>query len=396
MLVQFSCKNVLSFKEEAILDMRAVNAYKEHMSNLIEDEEKGKFLKVAAIYGANASGKTNLLVAFSFFMDIVKRSFDNFGDKSESVLYKKYIPFSIEKDNTNPSEFNIVFILGDYEYTYGFEYNADMIISEWCYRKSFVTKGTSTIVERDGDKILFGAKIRSACKSYKDQIPKETLVLSFFNKLNIKTDVFKTIFNEIISAVVILGESYFNINSVENSFVEIIDNEKDKLLQFLAAIDTGIKDIRYIEEKSKKMYITSHMDDYGNLHDLSLYSESEGTIKSIILFVYARIALRDDGVIFIDELNSKLHPLLTKFVVDLFYENDYKAQLVYTTHDVTLMDRKFFRRDQIYFVQKDSFGRSELMSLSDFKVRSDSSFEKDYLSGVYGGIPFLKDFDMKG
>ncbi len=98
---------------------------------------------------------------------------------------------------------------------------------------------------------------------------------------------------------------------------------------------------------------------------------------------------------FIDELNVKLHPLLLKFIVDLFYEQNTTAQLIYTTHDTTLMDKKFFRRDQIWFVQKDEYGYSELSALSDFKVRSDASFEKDYLAGVYGGIPFLKEFDMK-
>ena len=84
-----------------------------------------------------------------------------------------------------------------------------------------------------------------------------------------------------------------------------------------------------------------------------------------------------------------------KFIVDLFYEKNSSAQLIYTTHDTTLMDKKFFRRDQIWFVQKDEFGYSELSALSDFKVRSDASFEKDYLAGVYGGIPLIKEFDMK-
>jgi len=98
---------------------------------------------------------------------------------------------------------------------------------------------------------------------------------------------------------------------------------------------------------------------------------------------------------FVDELNVKLHPLLLKFIIDLFYDEDSTAQLIYTTHDTTLMDKKFFRRDQIWFVQKDEFGYSELSSLSDFKVRSDASFEKDYLAGVYGGIPLLKDFEIK-
>lgn len=130
-------------------------------------------------------------------------------------------------------------------------------------------------------------------------------------------------------------------------------------------------------------------------YPLSLYFESEGTIKSIMLFIYARMAILNNRSIFVDELNIKLHPLLLKFIIDLFYDKNSTAQLIYTTHDTTLMDKKFFRRDQIWFVQKDEFGYSELSALSDFKVRSDASFEKDYLAGVYGGIPLIKEFEMK-
>ena len=92
---------------------------------------------------------------------------------------------------------------------------------------------------------------------------------------------------------------------------------------------------------------------------------------------------------------SLIHPLLLKFIVDLFYDSASRAQLIYTTHDTTLMDKKFFRRDQIWFVEKDEFGESRLFALSDYKVRSDASFEKDYLAGVYGGIPMLREFSMK-
>ena len=114
-----------------------------------------------------------------------------------------------------------------------------------------------------------------------------------------------------------------------------------------------------------------------------------------MLFIYARMAILNNRSIFVDELNIKLHPLLLKFIIDLFYDKNSTAQLIYTTHDTTLMDKKFFRRDQIWFVQKDEFGYSELSALSDFKVRSDASFEKDYLAGVYGGIPLIKEFSVK-
>lgn len=114
-----------------------------------------------------------------------------------------------------------------------------------------------------------------------------------------------------------------------------------------------------------------------------------------MLYICARAAIWSDSSMFVDELNIKLHPLLLKFIVDLFYEQASTAQLIYTTHDTTLMDKRFFRRDQIWFVQKDEYGYSDLVALSDFKIRSDASFEKDYLAGVYGGIPLLKEFAIK-
>ena len=169
----------------------------------------------------------------------------------------------------------------------------------------------------------------------------------------------------------------------------------ERAVTFLSAIDTGIKDIRYDDSEKEVRFFTVHKGKDNRDYSLNLFYESEGTIKSIILFIYARNAILSNKVLFIDELNIKLHPLLLKFIVDLFYEENSSAQLIYTTHDTTLMDRRFFRRDQIWFVQKDEFGYSELVALSDFKVRSDASFEKDYLAGVYGGIPNLKEIELK-
>lgn len=236
------------------------------------------------------------------------------------------------------------------------------------YRKDIRTNRTSTIFERAADTVDFGASVRKECDLYKEQIPAETLVLSFFNRLKLKTEVFRRIYTGIGETLVIPADFCEDTGLLEKYLPKLIDHEKDKLVQFLTAIDSGIKD---------------------------LYYESEGTIKSIMLFIYARAAILGSKSLFVDELNGKLHPLLLKFIIDLFYVDNSQAQLIYTTHDTTLMDKKFFRRDQIWFVQKDEFGYSELVSLSDYKVRSDASFEKDYLAGVYGGIPFLNEFHMK-
>lgn len=394
MLVQFMVKNVLSFKEETILDMTAINPYKEHMCNLIDSGAKEKFLRVAAIYGANASGKSNLHLAMTYFQQIIQESLNNTEQGEKTAIELFYRPFSFEKRKEN-SEFQIVMILDDFEYRYGFEYNAKCIVMEWLYRKNLKTNRTSTIFERTTETVEFGAAVRKECNIYKDQLPVETLVLSFFNKLKLKTDIFKNVYSGIMDTLVVQAEFCESREVLKTFLPKVIDQEKEKLLEFLSAIDSGIKDIRYDETEKKIEFFTSHRGKDGENYPLNLYSESEGTIKSIMLFIYARMAILNDKSMFVDELNIKLHPLLLKFIIDLFYDENSKAQLIYTTHDTTLMDKKFFRRDQIWFVQKDEFGYSELTALSDFKVRSDASFEKDYLAGVYGGIPFIKDFSMK-
>lgn len=394
MLVQFMCKNVLSFKEETILDMTAINAYKEHEGNLNDYGNKEKFLKVAAIYGANASGKSNLNLAMTYFQNIIVQSLNNVEEGHLTVLQQYYQPFLFDDSNEN-SEFEIVFMLNGFEYKYGFEYNAECIVTEWLYRKNLQTNRPVTIFERTTEKVQFGASVRKECDAYKEQIPIETLALSFFNKLKLKTDIFRIIFSGIMDTLVVGSDFCEDEGILKKYLPRIIDEEKGRLIKFLSAIDSGIKDIEYDDSREEIEFITYHQARGGKMCPLGLLYESEGTIKSIMIFIYARMAILFNKAMFVDELNVKLHPLLLKFIIDLFYENESKAQLIYTTHDTTLMDKKFFRRDQIWFVQKDEFGYSELLALSDFKVRSDASFEKDYLAGVYGGIPLLKEFNMK-
>ncbi len=394
MLVQFTLKNVLSFRDETVFDMTAINAYKEHESNLINRGKKEKFVRVASIYGANASGKSNLYFAMKFFQRIVAESLNNVSDQKNTAISKYYVPFSFE-ENEDSSEFQIVVIQEEYEYRYGYEYNQHCIVAEWLYRKNLNTNRTITIFERTTEYVEFGASIKRECDHYREQIPAETLVLSFFNRLKMKTDIFQTVYSCVMNIMIVPTDLCEDQEILDKFLPQFIDHEKKQLLEFLDAIDTGIADIMYYENDSEISFFTIHRGKDGKEYPLGLSSESAGTVKSMILFIYAQAAILTNNCIFVDELNTKLHPLLLKFIIDLFYREDTTAQLVYTTHDTTLMDKKFFRRDQIWFVQKDENGYSELSALSDFKVRSDASFEKDYLAGVYGGIPFLREFAAK-
>ena len=393
MLIQFSMKNVLSFKNEVTLDMTSIPSYKEHIYNLI-DGKKEKFLRVAAIYGANASGKSNLYYGMQMFQNIIINSMNTVGEIDDNILKKNYIPFAFEK-NTEPSEYQIIVCDSASEYKYGFEFDNSRIISEWYYRRDFASNRKTILLERGNGIITIGASIRRECDKYKNQIPDDTLALTFFSRLSLKTKVFHKLFSEISNIMIVDTGFYENSRVMERFLPDVIDDNKNELVKFLAAIDTGIQDISYDTIDKRIVFFTYHKGKDGSNYKLNLYNESQGTLKSIILFLVASSIIKRNGIMVVDKLNTKLHPLLLKFVIDLFNNRNSQAQLIYTTHDTTLLDRKFFRRDQIWFVQKDDYGYSALTALSDFKIRSDASFEKDYLSGVYGGIPLLSDYSVE-
>ena len=395
MIVQFSMKNVLSFKDEVVLDMRSIPAYKEHTYNLMDLPSKEKLLRVAAIYGANASGKSNLCRGMWMFQNIVMRSMNAVENTENKVLERFYRPFAFE-DKPGNSEYQIILSDDEAEYRYGFEFNSKQIVSEWLYRRDYAVKRVSTILERDHQSITMGASVRRECDKYKEQIPEDALVLTFFSRLALKTtSVFQKVFDGIHKMMISDSAFYEDRRFMETYLPQAIDDNKEELLNFLASIDTGIKDISYkIIDKGIEFY-TYHIGKDGKKYSFDLYNESSGTLKCIFEYIGVLTVINTKGLMVVDELSARLHPLLLKFIVDLFYNEKSKAQLIYTTHDTTLMDKKFFRRDQILFVQKGDYGYSSLLTLSDFRVRSDASFEKDYLAGVYGGIPMLKEFSMK-
>lgn len=395
MIVQFSMKNVLSFKDEVVLDMRSIPAYKEHSYNLMELPSEDKLLRVAAIYGANASGKSNLCRGMWMFQNIVMRSMNAVENTENKILEQFYRPFAFE-DKPGYSEYQIVLSDDEAEYRYGFEFNSKQIVSEWLYRRDYAVNRVSTILERDHQSITMGASVRRECDKYKEQIPEDALVLTFFSRLALKTtSVFQKVFDG-IHKMMISDSNFYEDDSIRQTYLpQAIDEKKEELLNFLASIDTGIKDISYETIDKRKVFYTYHIGKDGKKYSLNLYNESSGTLKCILVYIAAITVIDTKGLMIVDELSAKLHPLLLKFIVDLFYNEKSKAQLIYTTHDTTLMDKKFFRRDQVLFVQKDEDGYSSLSTLSDFKVRSDASFEKDYLAGVYGGIPMLKEFSIK-
>lgn len=193
MLVMFRLKNYGSFKDEAVLDMRAIKSYKEHPYNLITDCDDCSLLKVMAIYGANASGKSNFVDAYHSFLSIVRNSFKkNDKEESDSVLEEHYYPFFFDNtSNEADTEFEAVYHYNGSEYRYGYVYNSVRIEYEWLYRKSLSTNRQSKIFERDSERIDLGSSVKKACDKYLADIDADVLALSFFSSLKLRTHIFK-------------------------------------------------------------------------------------------------------------------------------------------------------------------------------------------------------------
>ena len=397
MLVMFKVRNYGPFKEEAVLDMRAVSAYKEHPYNLIGENNGNALLKVVSIYGANASGKSNFVAAYRYFRKIVSDSFRrNNKDQDESVL-EWYYPFFFDNDSLEAdTEFEATYHWEDNEYRYGFIYNSESIKYEWLYKRSLSTGRQSRIIERSPEKIELGPSVKKSCDKYLNDIDSDVLVLSFLSSLKLKTHVFEAVAHSILDVLpMTLTGNEQTANMVKRYFErDFNEEEKPRLLAFLGGIDVGIKDIKVEKNKDRTTVITYHKGGNGEMYPLGLDVESDGTRRAIAIYSLVRIAALNGRGLMLDEFNSQLHPLLQKYIIDLFYEANTTGQLIFTTHDTTLLDKQFMRRDQIWFVSKDERGESSLYSLADFKVRNDKSFEKDYLSGVYGGIPILSKFSF--
>lgn len=399
MLVLFRFKNYGPFKDEAVFDMRAVRAYKEHPYNLIHIDGEDSLLKVVAIYGANASGKSNFVDAYYYFRRIVRDSFSN-NDKedSESVLAKYYYPFFFDDESCEcDTEFEAVYIFDECEYKYGFVYNNNRIKYEWLYKKSLATNRQSCVFERTSEKITLGYSVKKTCEKYVSDIDSSVLVLSFFSSLKLQTSVFKKVAYCIFDILpVYMSSDKPSDMMLSHYFAKDFDEEeKTRLLSFLHAIDVGIKDISVERNKDSVMVFTQHDGKDGEHYRLPLDLESDGTKRAIAIYSFIRVAVLYDKGLIIDELNNQLHPLLQKYIIDLMYDQSAKGQLIYTTHDTSLLDKRFMRRDQIWFTSKNESGESSIYSLAEFKIRNDKSFGQDYLAGIYGGIPILKEFSFK-
>lgn len=406
MLIRFSFKNFKSFKNENCLDMEATSL-KEHEYNVAKTE-KGDYLKIAAIYGANASGKTNVLQAFSYMKNKVLVSDDS--RINNSLSGENIFTFMI---NNEPISLEVEILTKNNKiYKYGFEVLNNAIISEWLYEKrvkrfyEIFERTNNNIEVKDNKNKLFGFA----------NIDEKTLFLNVFAKIDKNNEDFNNVYNWFIDANYLdLGDPNFEKALNNRISLKIIEDKKykEELLKFIKTFDATIDSINISPNSLEELKNTNgvvkvelvHNGEDGNKKALPLILESNGIMKMFHLFDFLMDTLKNGRVLFVDELDAKLHPLLTRYIINLFHNSEKNignGQLIYSTHDTVNLNKETFRRDEIWFVEKDKNGVSELYYLSDYiiedengnakKVRNDATYNKDYLTGRYGAIPVLKEF----
>ena len=406
MLIRFSFKNFKSFKNENCLDMEATSL-KEHEYNVAKIDN-GEYLKVSAIYGANASGKTNVLQAFDYMKKRILVSDDS--KKNSPIDEENIYSFMI---NNDPIALEVEILAKNNKiYKYGFEVLKDTIISEWLFEKR-VNKFYA-IFERENNNVSMKPNKISDLVN----IDERTLFLNIYSKIDRNNEDFSNVYDWFVNSMYLdLGNPNFErfINNRVSLKILSDENYKKELLKFIKTFDSGIEGIKTTPDSLEAVKSNNgiidievlHRGENGELKALPFYLESNGTRKMFHLFDFFMDALRNGMVLFIDELDAKLHPLLTRYIINLFHNsqtNIGNGQLIYSTHDTVNLNKETFRRDEIWFAEKDKDGISEIYALSDYileddknagkKVRNDATYNKDYLTGRYGAIPVLEEFDI--
>lgn len=425
MIIGFSIKNFLSFKETQIFQMTAApirEKFESFNQNKFNYNGKIQFLKSAVLYGANASGKTNFIKALSFFKNFILTSAN-----LNPEMKIPQIPFFLNiKTRTEPSEFEIVFLCCGLIYRYGFIISRETVIEEWLYQKD---KRETMVFRRNSKGINIPRKytILNELRT-KNMIRPNALLLSIAAQFNDKSSIeilqwFSNNLN-IISGLTDELYSLFSINLLDDS------KSKDIIISLIKTADPGIEDLKVIEKEGENILFTLRaptnqipeikkgkavikelnsvkhvINDSGEFETIVEFPfelfESEGTKKFFHLLGPVMDTLRYGKILVIDELDTKLHPLITRQIVKLFNNNKTNpnnAQLIFATHDIQLLDAKIFRRDQIWFTEKQDDGSTRLYSLLDFKKgktpRNDEKISKNYAYGKYGAVPYTGDIDI--
>jgi len=420
MLIEFSVTNFKSIKETQTLSMVVANWLKEKESLeaqtfSIKDPKTIRLLNSAAIYGANAAGKSNIIEAMQFMERFIVKSHK--GQEGEEI--KNLAPFLFNKKSRSaPSEFEAIFINDNIRYQYGFSVNNERVMHEWLFVHSL----------RATNKPLFERKYNVKNKEYewdlsklkgqREIIKKATRSNALFlsTAIQLNNEQSKPVFNWFQQKLVAFGATsglapIFSMRQCETA------EKKQKIMEFVQYADQSINDLRIESKKFSKedlpkdmpQYIKEefikeldgkdifsmkllHPDNKQEMIELDLDDESQGTQYLFALAGPLLDVIKKGRILVVDEIHNSMHPLLVRFLIRIFHNpriNKHNAQLIFTTHDTTILDNDIFRRDQIWFVEKDKENATRLYPLSDFKPRKDEALGKGYLRGRYGAIPYF-------
>ena len=416
MLIQFSFKNYKSFRDDTVLDMSATKIT-EHGDRVISIG-KEKLLPTAAIFGANASGKSNVIEAFRFMTTYVLDSFAYGGEEDKGKNNQRKVtrtPLLFDECSRNEeSTFEVYYITSEEEgsktYNYGFAMNDNGVAEEWLNVKAKTSKEFKRVFYREGLELDFNGIPAKSQDNIKIALEKETLVVSLGAKLKIaKLKMIRDWF---------LDVNFTNFgNPIENAFLSWLvpnnfaeDKEvQKKVVDYFASFDPSVIDfnVRKLKNENDEEFLKidaiHRIPGTNKTVSIPLEEESDGTLKMFALYPSLQVVLETGGLLCVDELNARLHPLLVRNFLIAFLNpktNKNHAQIIFTTHDTWQLSNSLLRRDEIWFTDKAEDGSTTLYSLADFvdedgaKIRKDESYEKNYLLGKYKAIPSLKALDM--
>lgn len=420
MLIEFTVGNFRSFKEPETFSMVAASLTSPDprldAENVVPVDKELKLLTSAAIYGRNSSGKSNLLAALRFMREFVLNS----SRDTQATDAIRTEPFRLSTETRDkPSFFEIAFVVEGKRYRYGFEADAEHVVSEWLFTVPTIRE--AMLFQREGTEIDVSSRFKEG-RRLQERTRANALFLSVAAQFNgeIATQIVRW-----FSALSLFGMDDWH--SRDSNYHFIAETKlKSRIINLVRQLDLDIVSLQVADdapnglpgwvpeewdEGAKRMLLAVNASENTSIRTLhNVYDaenrpslldafdldaqESEGTRK-LFAMAGSLVSALDAGLtLLVDELDVKLHPLITRAIISLFNSketNPKGAQLVFTTHDANLLDNRLLRRDQIWFVEKDRYGASHLVSLAEYRVRKEASFEKDYLQGRYGGIPSLGD-----
>ncbi len=398
MLCQFTFKNYRSYRDETELSMQAT-PMKEFGRSLIESSDGQSFLPVAVVYGPNAGGKSNLLEALDYVCSAVTRpirllSLRAGAPDGERPSMARCSSFEFDNESAaEPTEFELYYRVGEHEYRYALAVHANEIVSEGLWRRKLGASRSAMLFKREGADVELGAMLRklATAAAFNPSLP----YLSFLY-INFDAPVVKEAAGWFLELV------FLNYNNLylERALEQILNEEDSpEIARFLRAVDVRIDGFRVEKEsegRDRRVFVKHNVG--GKSYELRLSEESAGTQKLMGLAAFLLTALERGGTVVVDELDAKLHPKLLRYVILLFKNpevNKGRAQLIFSSQDVSTMRNDVFRRDEIWFAARDEDEASHLWSLADIHeangnlVSKNAAFDKQYLSGRYGADPYL-------